>query len=99
MNRSGVAFQGYNSFKEQFRSVDVWMIDDVQFISGKESTRKNHTFNALVEDGRQVIVSADKYQPILRHGRTSALAAWMGYGGYSGTELRLGILQLPSKRR
>ncbi len=50
------------SFKEQFRSVDVLMIDDVQFISGKESTQEEffHTFNALVDQGRQIVLSADK---------------------------------------
>ena len=50
------------SFKEQFRSVDVLMIDDVQFISGKDSTQEEffHTFNALVDQGRQIVLSADK---------------------------------------
>src|SRR3546814_10050809 len=49
------------SFKEMFRSVDVLMIDDVQFISGKDSTQEEffHTFNALVDQNRQVIVSAE----------------------------------------
>jgi len=51
-------FRDTMSFKEQFRSVDVLMIDDVQFISvARIPPKKNsfHTFNALVEDGRQVI--------------------------------------------
>jgi chromosomal replication initiator protein len=50
------------AFKDQFRSVDVLMIDDVQFISGREHTQEEffHTFNALVDQNRQVIVSADK---------------------------------------
>ena len=62
-------FRDTMSFKEQFRSVDVLMIDDVQFISGKESTQDEffHTFNALVEGGRQVIVSADKFLEFLAH--------------------------------
>ncbi len=50
------------SFKEQFRSVHVLMIDEVQFISGKDSTQEEffHTFNALVDQGRQIVLSADK---------------------------------------
>src|SRR3546814_12483533 len=50
------------AFKEQFRSVDVLMIDDVQFIGGREATQEEffHTFNALVDQNRQVIISADK---------------------------------------
>ena len=50
------------AFKERFRSVDVLMIDDVQFINGKESTQEEffHTFNDLVDNNRQVVVSADK---------------------------------------
>lgn len=55
-------FKDVVSFKEQFRSVDVLMIDDVQFIGGKDTTQEEffHTFNALVDRNRQVIISADK---------------------------------------
>jgi chromosomal replication initiator protein len=50
------------NFKDQFRSVDVLMIDDVQFIGGRDATQEEffHTFNALVDQGRQIILSADK---------------------------------------
>jgi chromosomal replication initiator protein len=49
-------------FKEIFRSVDVLMVDDVQFIAGKDSTQEEffHTFNALVDQHKQIIISADR---------------------------------------
>ena len=87
------------SFKEQFRSVDVLMIDDVQFISGKDSTQEEffHTFNALVEDGRQVVLSADK-SPTDLSGMEERLRSRLGWGMVADIhpadyELRLGILQ------
>ena len=48
-------------FKELFRSVDVLMVDDVQFIAGKDSTQEEffHTFNALVDSNKQIVISAD----------------------------------------
>ncbi len=49
-------------FKELFRSVDVLMVDDVQFIAGKDSTQEEffHTFNALVDANKQIVLSADR---------------------------------------
>ena len=49
-------------FKEIFRNVDVLMVDDVQFIAGKDSTQEEffHTFNALVDQNKQIIISADR---------------------------------------
>ena len=49
-------------FKHLFRSVDVLMVDDVQFIAGKDSTQEEffHTFNALVDQNKQLIISADR---------------------------------------
>ena len=50
------------SFKALFRSVDVLLVDDMQFIAGKESTQEEffHTYNALVDNGKQVVLSADR---------------------------------------
>ncbi|MEN8237286.1 MAG: chromosomal replication initiator protein DnaA [Pseudomonadota bacterium] len=87
------------AFKEQFRSVDVLMIDDVQFIGGKESTQEEffHTFNALVDQNHQVIVSADK-SPSEMEGMEERLKSRLGWGLVADIhpttyELRLGILQ------
>ncbi len=86
-------------FKEQFRSVDVLMIDDVQFIGGKESTQEEffHTFNALVDQGRQIVISADK-SPSDLEGMEDRLRSRLNCGLVADIhattyELRLGILQ------
>ena len=95
-------FKDTMTFKEQFRSVDVLMIDDVQFIGGKESTQEEffHTFNALVDQNRQIILSADK-SPSDIEGLEERLRSRLGWGLVADIhptsyELRLGILQ--SKR-
>jgi chromosomal replication initiator protein len=92
-------FKDTMAFKEQFRSVDVLMIDDVQFISGKDSTQEEffHTFNALVDQNRQVIISADK-SPSDLEGMEERMRSRLGWGLVADIhpttyELRLGILQ------
>jgi len=87
------------AFKDQFRSVDVLMIDDVQFISGKDSTQEEffHTFNALVDQNRQIVISADK-SPSDLEGLEERLKSRLGWGLVADIhptsyELRLGILQ------
>lgn len=55
-------YKDAEAFKEQFRSVDVLMIDDVQFLANKGKTQDEffYTFDSLMEGGRQIILSADK---------------------------------------
>ena len=92
-------YQDTMSFKDQFRSVDVLMIDDVQFISGRETTQEEffHTFNALVDQNRQVVISADK-SPSDLEGMEERLRSRLGWGlvadiHQTDYELRLSILQ------
>ncbi len=93
-------FKDTMAFKEQFRSVDVLMIDDIQFICGnKDSTQEEffHTFNALVDQNRQIVISADK-SPSDLEGMEERLRSRLGWGLVADIhpttyELRLGILQ------
>ena len=87
------------AFKDLFRSVDVLMIDDVQFISGRETTQEEffHTFNALVDQNRQVVISADK-SPSNLEGMEERMRSRLGWGlvadiHHTDYELRLSILQ------
>lgn len=87
------------SFKEQFRDVDVLLIDDVQFLIGKESTQIEffHVFNDLVGRGKQIVLSADK-PPVNLDGIEERLKTRLGGGIVADIhpttyELRLGILE------
>jgi len=92
------------AFKELFRSVDVLMIDDVQFIGGREATQEEffHTFNALVDQNRQVVISADK-SPTDLEGVEERMRSRLGWGLVADIhpttyELRLGILQTKAEQ-
>jgi chromosomal replication initiator protein len=87
------------AFKEYFRSVDVLMVDDVQFISGKDSTQEEffHTFNALIDQHKQLIISGDR-SPADLEGMEERVRSRLGWGLVADIhattyELRLGILQ------
>ena len=92
------------AFKERFRNVDVLMVDDVQFIIGKESTQEEffHTFNALFDQNRQVVLSADK-SPSDLQGLEERMRTRFGWGLVADIhpttyELRLGILQTKAEQ-
>ncbi|MEZ5870045.1 MAG: chromosomal replication initiator protein DnaA [Defluviimonas denitrificans] len=87
------------SFKELFRSVDVLMVDDVQFIAGKDSTQDEffHTFNALVDQNKQIVISADRAPGEIK-GLEERIKSRLQCGLVvdlhpTDYELRLGILQ------
>lgn len=92
------------NFKDQFRSVDVLMIDDVQFIGGRDATQEEffHTFNALVDQGRQIILSADK-SPSDLEGVEDRLKSRLNCGLVADIhattyELRLAILESKAEK-
>ncbi len=99
-----VRYKDTMAFKERFRSVDVLMIDDVQFIGGKDSTQEEffHTFNTLVDQNRQIVVSADK-SPSDLGGMEERLRSRLGWGLVADIhpttyELRLSILEAKAER-
>ncbi|MEL7214812.1 MAG: chromosomal replication initiator protein DnaA [Pseudomonadota bacterium] len=92
-------FRNTIEFKALFRSVDVLMIDDVQFIAGKDSTQDEffHTFNALIEQKKQIIISGDR-APVEIDGMEERIRSRLQWGLVADLhptdyELRLGILQ------
>jgi chromosomal replication initiator protein len=96
---SAIRSQNTVEFKEQLRSVDVLMVDDLQFLIGKENTQEEffHTFNALVDAGKQIVVSADKSPSDLSE-LDARLRTRLGCGMVADIhattfELRIGILQ------
>ena len=98
-------YKDTSAFKEQFRSIDVLMIDDVQFISGKDNTQEEffHTFNALIEQNKQIVISADK-SPSDLDGVQDRLKSRLGCGLVADIhpttyELRLGILIEKAQKR
>ena len=91
--------QSTMEFKESLRSVDVLMIDDLQFLIGKDNTQEEffHTFNALVDSGKQIVVSSDK-SPSDLNGIEDRLRTRLGWGMVADLhattyELRLSIVE------
>jgi chromosomal replication initiator protein len=101
---AAIRAQSTLEFKDQLRSVDVLMIDDLQFLVGKDNTQEEffHTFNALVDAGKQIVVSADK-SPSEISGLGDRLRTRLGCGMVADLhattyELRISILEAKARR-
>ncbi len=101
---AAIRSQSTMEFKEGLRSVDVLMIDDLQFLIGKDNTQEEffHTFNALVDAGKQIVVSADK-SPSDLSGIEDRLRTRLGCGMVADLhattyELRISILEAKASR-
>jgi chromosomal replication initiator protein len=70
-----------NSFKEFYRSLDVLLIDDIQFFAGKDRSQEEffHTFNSLIEGHKQIILTCDRY-PKEVNGLEERLKSRFGWG-------------------
>ena len=90
-------------FKARFKTVDILMIDDVQFFMGKGCTQEEffHVLNNLINDGKQLIISADRL-PGLLTGLDEKIRSRLGWGLVAdiksgGYDLRLGVLKKKSQ--
>jgi chromosomal replication initiator protein len=101
---SALRSQSTLEFKNELRSVDVLMIDDLQFLIGKDNTQEEffHTFNALIDAGKQIVISADK-SPSDLSGLEDRLRTRLGCGMVADLhattyELRISILEAKAQR-
>lgn len=78
---TSLRLQDLDEFQRVYRSADILLIDDIQFIAGKEGTSQEffNTFNALYESGKQIILTSDKY-PNEIEGLEERLVSRFGYG-------------------
>ncbi len=101
----GIRNKRMEDMKEKYRTVDVLIIDDIQFIAGKVSTEEEffHTFNALYENNKQIIISSDrppKFIPTLQDRLQSRFQGGMTADiSYPDYELRLAILKTKLQER
>lgn len=91
-------------FKQEMRSADLLLVDDVQFLAGKESTQEEffHTFNYLIDNARQMVISADR-SPSDLTGVEERIRSRLSWGLVADVhpmdyELRLGILQSKAQK-
>ena len=78
---SALQHNALNSFKNDYRSLDVLLIDDIQFFAGKDKSQEEffHTFNVLLESDSQIIITSDKYPKEIK-GLEERLRSRFGWG-------------------
>ena len=78
---SALQLNAINEFKRYYHSVDALLIDDIQFFANKERSQEEffHTFNAIFEGGRQIIMTCDKYHSEI-NGLEERLKSRFGWG-------------------
>ncbi|MDP2967328.1 MAG: chromosomal replication initiator protein DnaA [bacterium] len=102
---SSIKNQNIEDFKIKYRAIDVLILDDVQFLAGKEKTQEEffHIFNALYEKNKQIIISSDrppKAIPALAERLRSRFEGGMiGDISYPDYETRIAILKTKSQER
>lgn len=102
---SSIKNQSMESFKIKYREIDLLILDDVQFLAGKEKTQEEffHTFNALYEKNKQIVLSSDrppKAIPALAERLRSRFEGGMtGDIGYPDYETRVAILKAKSQEK
>jgi chromosomal replication initiator protein len=102
---SSIKNHNIENLKNKYRAIDVLIIDDVQFLAGKEKTQEEffHTFNALYEKNKQIVISSDrppKSIPALAERLRSRFEGGMiGDIGYPDYETRIAILKTKSQEK
>ena len=78
---SALQHNALNVFKNDYRSLDVLLIDDIQFFAGKDKSQEEffHTFNVLLESNSQIIITSDKYPKEIK-GLEERLRSRFGWG-------------------